>query len=112
MYAILNIGGKSYKISKDSEILVDLREAKEGEKLSFNTVTLFRDEKEIIVGTPYVDKIKVDAKVVDPLVKGEKQTVFKYKSKTNYRVKTGHRQKFTLIKITDIKAAKATAAAE
>ncbi len=110
MYAIIDIGGKSYKVAKDAEVLIDLREAKEGDKLSFETVTLFRDDKEIKVGQPYVAKMKVEAKVVDPLVKDDKKTVFKYKNKTNYRVKTGHRQKYTLIKITDIKAEKAVKA--
>ncbi|NPV00491.1 MAG: 50S ribosomal protein L21 [Brevinematales bacterium] len=110
MYAIIEIGGKSYKVAKDEELLIDLRDGKDGDKLSFETVTMYRDDKEIKVGQPYVAKMKVEAKIVAPLFKDKKKTVFKYKNKTNYRVKTGHRQKYTLIKITDIKAEKAVKA--
>ena len=103
MYAIVEIGGKQYKVEKNDEILVDLMDVKEGAKVSYETVTLYRDDKEIVVGQPYCDKVKLEAQVVNPLVKGEKVIVFKYRCKVKYRRKTGHRQKYTCIKVTDIK---------
>ncbi len=102
MYAIVEIGGKQYKAKKGIDLVVDLINSKAGDDLKFNTVTLFRDDKEIIIGNPYVEKAVVESKVVDPLIKGEKQVVFKYKHKASYRRKTGHRQKYTSINITDI----------
>lgn len=101
MYAILEIGGKQYKVEKGADLLVDLMEATQGQKLTFDTVTMFRD-KEVVVGKPYVEKAVVEAEVVDPLVKGEKLTVFKYKAKSRFRRKTGHRQGYTRIHVTGI----------
>lgn len=104
MYAIVNIFGKSYKVAKNDELLIDLQnQAKEGDKLTFNTVTLYRTDKDIMIGKPYLEQVKVEAEVVNPLVKGDKITVFKYKPKVNYRVKQGHRQKYTLVKILEVK---------
>lgn len=103
MYAVVEISGKQYKVEKGQEIVVDLQDAGK-KKLSFETVTIYRGDKEDIkIGTPYVKGMTVDAEVVEPLVKGDKLTVFKYKNKTNYRVKTGHRQKYTQLKISGIK---------
>ena len=101
MYAILEIGGKQYKAEKGSALLVDLMEATEGQKLSFSTVTMFRD-KDVVVGKPYVENAVVEAKVVDPVVKGDKLVVFKYKSKSRYRRTTGHRQAYTRIQVTGL----------
>lgn len=102
MYAIVEIGGKQYKVEKGNELLIDLIESKEGQKVKFNTVTLFRTDKDILLGKPYLDKVYVEGKVIDPLVKGEKLTIFKYKSKASYRRKTGHKQKYTKIQVTGI----------
>ncbi len=103
MYAIVEIGKRLYKIEKGSEILVDRIETKEGEKLKFDTVTLYRNDNEIMIGKPYVNDISVEGKVLEAEKKGEKLVVFKYKQKASYRRKTGHRQKYTKIQITGIK---------
>lgn len=102
MYAIIEIGGKHYKVEKGSDLLIDLQDHKEGDKVKFENVTMFRTDKDVLVGKPYVAKVSVEGKVVAPLVKGEKLTVFKYKQKAHYRRKTGHRQKYTRIEITSI----------
>ena len=102
MYAIVEIGGKQYKAEKGAGLVVDLIDSKAGDKLDFKTVTLFRNDKEIVIGNPYVEKAVVKSEVVEPLIKGDKQVVFKYKQKASYRRKTGHRQKYTSINITDI----------
>jgi large subunit ribosomal protein L21 len=103
MYAILELGGKQYKVEQGSSLLIDLLESKAGQKLSFNSVTLYRTEKEITIGSPYIGNAIVEAKVVEPVVKGEKLTVFKYKAKARYRRKTGHRQQYTKVEVTGIR---------
>ncbi len=110
MYAIVEIGGKHYHVENGAELDIDLLQSKAGDKIKFDTVTLYRTEKETRVGTPFVKGVSVSAEVVDPFVKGDKLTIFKFRHKTNYRVKTGHRQKYTRVLIKDIKTAKAKVA--
>lgn len=101
MYAMVEIGGQSHKAEKGSEFLVNLLKGEKGTKVEFNKVLLISDSGNVEIGTPYVSAT-VKAEIVEPEVKGKKVTVFKYKNKTNYHVKTGHRQKYTRIKIVDI----------
>ncbi|MGL4394482.1 MAG: 50S ribosomal protein L21 [Brevinema sp.] len=102
MYAIVEIGGQSHKAEKGSEFLVNLMTSEKGAKVDFDKVTMINDNGNTEIGAPYLSAT-VEAEIVEPEVKGKKLTVFKYKNKTNYHKKTGHRQKFTLIKILDIK---------
>lgn len=102
MYAIIEVGGKSYKVENGQELLVDLMNKNNGDTIEFKNVTLYRDDKEIKIGTPYLNDVIVKGKVIEPLVKGEKLIIFKYKPKTGYRRKKGHRQKYTKIQITEI----------
>ncbi len=102
MYAIVEIAGKHYKVEKGGEVQVDLLGEDQSKKMTFDSVIVYRTDKDIRIGNPYVGGVTVEAEVVEPEVKGEKLTVFKYKHKTNYRVKTGHRQKYTTIKIKSI----------
>ncbi len=101
MYAMVEIGGQSHKAEKGSEFLVNLIKGEQGAELNFDKVTLISDEGNVEIGVPYLSA-SVKAEIVEPVVKGKKLTVFKYKNKINYHVKTGHRQKYTRIKITDI----------
>lgn len=101
MYAIVEIGGQTHKAEKGSEFLVNLMNGEKGTSVDFNNVTMISDSGNTEIGTPYLNA-SVKAEIVEPLVKGKKLTIFKYKNKTNYHVKTGHRQKYTLIKIVDI----------
>lgn len=105
MYAVVEIGDKLYRIENGSELFVDKLGAGEGEKVKFDTVTLYRTDKEIMIGRPYLESVHVEGKVLEPVKKGEKIVIFKYKQKASYRKKTGHRQQYTKIKITGIKIA-------
>ncbi|MEA3293286.1 MAG: 50S ribosomal protein L21 [Patescibacteria group bacterium] len=113
MLAIIKTGGKQYRVAPGDKIKIDppasLREilqAKkiekpEGEEISFNDVLLIEKDKNIEIGTPYIEKAKVLGKILKQ-GKAPKIIIFKYKPKTRYKKKTGHRQLFTEIEITKI----------
>ncbi len=104
-YAIVESGGKQYKAVEGSTIEVDRLALEVGSKVDLNEVLLISDDENITVGTPLVDGAKVTATVVSE-VKGPKVIVFKYKSRQRYRVKTGHRQKYTRLMIDEISGKK------
>lgn len=111
MFAIIETGGKQYKVEKGLTLDVELLEKKEGESIDFDYVLLINDGKDTKVGTPNVNGASVSAKVIAHK-RGDKIIVFKMKAKKRYQKKQGHRQELTTIEITDIKAsgAKATPA--
>jgi large subunit ribosomal protein L21 len=100
-YAIVEDGGKQYKAVVGGTIEVDLFPAEAGDQIDLERVLLVADDDEVKVGTPLVSGAKVQATVVSQ-VKGPKIVVFKYKPKKRYRVKTGHRQKYTRLMIDSI----------
>jgi large subunit ribosomal protein L21 len=100
-YAIVEDGGKQYKAVEGQTIEVDHFESEIGEQLDLERILLIVDEENIQIGTPLVEGAKVQATVVSQ-VKGPKVVVFKYKPKKRYRVKTGHRQKYTRLQIDSI----------
>jgi large subunit ribosomal protein L21 len=100
-YAIIESGGKQYKAVEGATIEVDRLHLEEGKKLTLDSVLLISDEGEIVVGTPTVAGAKVSATVVAQF-KAPKVIVFKYKSRQRYRVKQGHRQKYTRLMIDEI----------
>ena len=77
MYAILDVNGKQHKVQQGDILEVDLLEEKKGEIIEFDKVLYLSDDKEVIVGTPHIEKAKVIAEVMDD-VKGEKIIAFKY----------------------------------
>ncbi len=97
-YAIVEDGGKQYKAIEGGTIEVDRFSAEEGETVDLERVLLIVDEDQIHIGAPFVEGAKVHATVVAQ-VKGRKIIVFKYKPKQRYRVKQGHRQKYTRLRI-------------
>jgi large subunit ribosomal protein L21 len=101
MYAILDVNNRQYKVKQGQEIYVDLQTAEVGTDLTFNKVLLAENEGNIRVGTPNLPNAKVSAKVLDH-VKGDKVIVFKKKRRKGYRVKKGHRQQFTKVRIDSI----------
>ena len=101
MFAIIDFGGFQYKVEKDSKLFVNRLETEEGESFEIEKVLLIDNDGAVKVGTPTVDGAKVKAKVLSQ-GRGKKQIVFKYKNKTRYSVKNGHRQPFTEVEITDI----------
>ena len=100
-YAIVENGGKQYKTVEGATIDVDLQEVENGQEVKLENVLLVVEDETIHVGTPAVKGAKVTASVVDQ-VKGPKVFTFKYSPKKRIRVKTGHRQRYTRLKIDSI----------
>lgn len=103
-YAIVEDGGKQYKAVVGETIDVDHFSAAVGEELDLEHVLLVADDETTTVGGPYVDGAMVKATVVSQ-IKAPKIIVFKYKPRIRYRVKQGHRQKYTRIRIDAIETA-------
>ena len=101
IYAIVESGGKQYRVAPGDVIEVDRLDAKEGSGIELDNVLLVAEGKKVKVGTPMVEGAKVTADVVNEF-KDKKITVFKYKNKTRYRRKKGHRQIYTKIAIKEI----------
>jgi large subunit ribosomal protein L21 len=99
-YAVIETGGKQYRVEKGTSLLVDRLSAKEGEKVALRAV-MFRD-KEVVVGAKDLEKVKVEATVTEHL-RGEKIKVFKYKPKKGYRRRAGHRSELTKLEVTEVK---------
>ena len=108
-YAIVETGGKQYRVEPGKAITVEKIAADEGATVDLDRVLLVSDGASTTIGTPLVEGAKVTAEVVQQ-AKGDKIIVFKYKPKTRYSVKTGHRQQLTKLAIKEIVTG-ATAAA-
>ena len=108
MYAVIESGGRQYRVEKGSVIEVDRLEAKEGEKVSLRPVML-RD-KDVVVDPAALSKAKVEAKVTGHL-RGEKIRVFKYKAKKGYSRRAGHRAELTRLEVVSVGATGGGAAA-
>lgn len=100
MYAIIQTGGKQYKVEAGDEVLVEKLEAAVDAEVEFD-VLLVSDDAGVKVGKPVLDGVKVKGKVVEH-GKGKKVIVFKYKPKKNIRTKHGHRQPYTKVEILSI----------
>ena len=105
MYAIVEILGQQFKVEKDQKIFVHRLDEKEGSEVSFEKVLLLDDGKNIKVGSPTINGVSVDAKIINHL-KGDKVVVFKKKRRKGYRVKNGHRQYLSEIQISNISSFK------
>jgi large subunit ribosomal protein L21 len=101
MYAIFRAAGKQFRAEKGKTLRLPLMDAEAGAKVTFDEVLLSSDGETIRAGTPLVSGAKVMAEVVGQ-GKEPKIYVFKFKRRKNYRRKTGHRQKFTEVRITDL----------
>jgi large subunit ribosomal protein L21 len=100
MYAVIETGGKQYRVEKGTALLVDRLSAKEGEKVSLRPV-MFRDG-EAVVDSAGLEKVKVEATVAEHL-RGPKVKVFKYKPKKGYRRRAGHRSELTRLEVTEVR---------
>ena len=105
MYAIVNTGGKQYKVATDDVITVEKIEGNEGDKVTLPVIFL-NDGKKIVTDPDKLAKAKVTAQIVEQF-KGEKQLIFKFKKRKNYKRTRGHRQNLTRIKIVAVGADKA-----
>lgn len=99
-YAVIETGGKQYRVEKGTSLLVDRLSAKEGDKVALRPV-MFRDE-EVVAGAKELEKVKVEATVAEHL-RGPKIKVFKYKPKKGYRRRAGHRSELTKLEVTEVK---------
>lgn len=103
VYAIVRDRGMQYRVEQGKTIEIDLLDAEPGSEIELDEVLLIGGGDEVKVGTPLVKGAKVRAKVVGP-IKGDKIVVFKYQNKKRRRVRTGHRQRYTQIRINEIVA--------
>ena len=101
MYAIIQTGGKQYKVSENDVVKVEKLNAQVGDKVNLDVVMIVKDN-EVVCGNPLVQGKTVEEEVVEQ-GKEDKIVVFKYKAKKNYRRKQGHRQPYTALKIVTIK---------
>jgi len=101
MYAIIETGGKQYRVQEGDVLRVEKLEIADGETVKFDKVLLVANDANLNVGKPYVDGAVVEG-VVEKQGKAKKIIIFKYKAKKDYRKKQGHRQPYTQIKIEKI----------
>ena len=102
MFAVVKIGGKQYKVAKNDKLKVDKMTEGKGKAVDFDKILLVSDGKKVQIGTPYI-KGNVSAKVLSH-GKDKKITASKIKPKKRYSKTYGHRQAYTELEITDIKA--------
>lgn len=103
MYAIIETGGKQYRVQEGDTLFIEKLEVAAGDSVEFDKVLAVSKEGKLAVGTPAVKDAKVSATVVEN-GKAKKVIVFKYKAKKDYRKKQGHRQHYTKVKIEKINA--------
>ena len=101
MYAIVEIAGQQFKVSKDQKLFVHRLPNEEGQKVTFDRVLLVDNNGAITVGAPAIIGASVEAKVLKHL-KGDKVLVFKKKRRKGYKVKNGHRQYLTQVVIENV----------
>jgi large subunit ribosomal protein L21 len=101
LYAVVETGGKQYRIQVGDTVDVELLPAEPGQSIDLEQVLMVSDDGAVKVGQPLVEGAKVRATVVGQ-VRGEKLVVFKYKPKVRYRRRTGHRQSYTRLTIEEI----------
>jgi large subunit ribosomal protein L21 len=101
MYAIIETGGKQYRVQEGDVITIEKLDVEAGKKVEFDKVLVLSDDNGLKVGSPYIDGGKVVGKVVEN-GKGQKIIIFKYKNKKDYRKKQGHRQPYTMVEISDL----------
>ncbi|ADM71460.1 50S ribosomal protein L21 [Paenibacillus sp. SEL3] len=103
MYAIIETGGKQYKVQEGDVLFIEKLEANDGETVTFDRVLAVSGDNGLTAGTPLLSGASVTAKV-EKHGQGQKVIVYKYKPKKNYHVKQGHRQPYTKVTIEKIQA--------
>jgi large subunit ribosomal protein L21 len=102
MYAIVDSGGKQYKVKEGDILKVEKLAGEVGDNVSFDKILMFSDDENVNIGTPLLEDVTVNGHIVEQ-GKAKKIIVFKYKRRKRYRRKQGHRQQFTAVKIDNIK---------
>lgn len=101
MYAVVKTGGKQYRVEEGDTLMVEKLAGEVGEPIAFDTVLMFSDGDNTVIGTPVVDNAVVKGHIVEH-DKSRKIIVFKYKRRKRYRRMLGHRQPYTAVKIDHI----------
>lgn len=101
MYAVIETGGKQYKVQEGDVVFVEKLDAEDGATITFDRVLAISSEGSVTFGKPLVENASVAAKILGQ-GKEKKIIVFKYKAKKGYRNKTGHRQPYTKVQIDKI----------
>jgi len=103
MFAIIQTGGKQYKVKKGDVIEIEKIDKKKGSKIKFDKVLLISSDegRNFKIGKSYIKGAKVEGEILDQ-IKGKKITIIKYKPKTRYKRKKGHRQLYTKVRIGEI----------
>ena len=103
MYAVLETGGKQYKVSAGDTLEIERLEAAAGQTVTFDRVLLLNDNGQTLIGTPTVSSATVQADVVQH-IRGPKKFAFKMRRRKGYHRTVGHRQELTVVKVTGIKS--------
>ena len=103
MYAVIATGGKQYKVSKGETLRVEKLDGDEGATVKLDKVLMVADGDKVSVGTPVLDKASVTAKI-KAQGRGDKVEIIKFRRRKHSRSQMGHRQSYTEIEVTDIKA--------
>ena len=103
MYAVIATGGKQYKVTKGETLRVEKLEGDEGSTVNLDKVLMIADGDKVSVGTPTLDKASVTAKIMAH-GRGDKIEIIKFRRRKHSRSQMGHRQSYTEIEVTDIKA--------
>jgi len=103
MYAVIQTGGKQYKVQPGDTVYLEKLPGHAGDSVEFDEVLLVADDQQVAVGRPHVDGAKVTGQIVEH-GRGDKLIVYKFKRRKNYRRKTGHRQAYTAVKISTVTA--------
>ncbi len=104
MLAVIETGGKQYLISPQQKLTIEkIKDVKEGDKITFDKVLLFCDDKgKIEIGKPYLKDVVIEA-IAEETGRAKKKIVFRYHNKTRYKKKKGHRQPYLKVKVSSIK---------
>jgi len=105
MYAVVETGGKQYRVAKNDVILVERLDAKEGATVKMAKVLMVKEGNSIHVGNPYLKGSSVSCEVIGQ-VRGDKVIAFKYKRRKSEKKKIGHRQELTKLKVKEIEVGK------
>lgn len=101
MLAVIRTGGKQYRVKEGDQIMVEKIEGKPEEKISFEEVLLFDNDKEVKVGAPIIKGVKVEGKIIEQK-KDRKKTIVRHKAKKRQLTRKGHRQEVTKVEIVKI----------
>lgn len=103
MYAVIETGGKQYRVEAGQTLVVEKLTGEPGDAIEFDRVLLLSSDEAVAVGRPVIEGAKVTGQIVEQ-TKGEKLVVYKFKRRKDYRRRNGHRQQLTAVKINDVVA--------